>query len=292
MKTFKKHDFGDVTAWELGCNPFTRPIMNVFVYLTGGILVDTGQSHMRRELLAALEGREIGAVVLTHHHEDHSGNASVIRDARGIPVYAHPLALPPLRDGYPFMPFQYVMWGRPGRVIAAPLPETVRGEKISLTPVHTPGHSADHVAFLEKNRGWLFSGDLYLGRSIRYFRFNEDIQETVASLEKALALDFDVLFCAHNPQKKEGKKTLREKLEFLRNFCGEIEGYASSGYDAKGTVRLLAHREDRFIKYFTFGNASFAHMVRSVYRGLGRERRDDNDAQECPSPGSGHQDKL
>ena len=36
--------------------------------------------------------------------------------------------------------------------------------------IHTPGHSADHIALYEPNRRWLFSGDLYLAPRLRYLR--------------------------------------------------------------------------------------------------------------------------
>ena len=59
----------------------------------GGLLVDAGLSHRRIEVLLARVGRsldDVGAVLLTHGHADHTcGVRSLVRE-RGIAVYAAP----------------------------------------------------------------------------------------------------------------------------------------------------------------------------------------------------------
>ena len=71
--------------------------------------------------------------------------------------------------------YRRVAWGRFTTVEAAPLPEVVEAGGVRLEVVETPGHSPDHVCFFERERGWLFTGDLFLAERQRYLRMDEDL---------------------------------------------------------------------------------------------------------------------
>ncbi len=264
MEIFKLHDFGDVTGIEMGYSPIGRPYMNVLFYYTDGIIIDTGHSNMRHRCLEFLRDKKAEALLLTHFHEDHSGNALHIKLMKNIPVYANPLALDIHLKGFSIQFYQHYMWGKAEKVKAEPLPPVIESGGISLIPVHTPGHTPDHTVYHEKSRGWLFSGDLFVGRQIKFFREGENIYQCIESLEKVKRLDFDSLFCGRNPHVKGGKKQIALKLNFLQDFCGEIHALLESGLDEKGIMKKLYPRENRFLKLITMGNVSFANMVRSV----------------------------
>lgn len=263
------HDFGDVTGFETGYAPLTRPLMNVIFYQVEDILIDTGQSRMSNTILSLLDRRTIGRILLTHHHEDHSGNASLISRTRNIPVFAHPETAKKLSTGFKIMPYQLLLWGKASPVDVSELPGVIEGERIKLVPVHAPGHSKDLTVYHEKDRGWLFSGDLYLGSRIKFFRADENIHETISSLKKVLRLDFRKLFCGHNPKLSDGKKYLMEKHDYLENLCGEIRRLGEKGYSVKEIKRALSRKENLFVYLLTFGNASFSNLVRSALRGDG-----------------------
>jgi glyoxylase-like metal-dependent hydrolase (beta-lactamase superfamily II) len=266
-KFIQKHDFQDVTGFEVGYAPVGSPLMNVLFYQVEDLLLDTGQSHMGKTVLSMLKERRVRRIFLTHHHEDHSGNASLISGQKNIPVYAHEETAQKLSAGFKIMPYQMLLWGRASPVEVLELPEVIPGEKITLLPVHTPGHSKDHTVYYEKERGWLFSGDLYLGSRIKFFRADEKVYETISSLRKVLKLDFDTLFCGHNPKLKEGKKYLKEKHDYLENLCGEIRTLGKKGLSVKEIKKALSRKENLFIYLLTFGNASFSNLVRSALKG-------------------------
>jgi len=90
-------------------------------------------------------------------------------------------------------------------------------------PVHTPGHSIDHVIYHDRDQGWVFSVDLFLGANIKFFRKDEDILQTINSLEKTITLDFDRLFCGHNPKMDDPKSYLGAKLEQLLLLMDEVK---------------------------------------------------------------------
>ncbi len=133
-----------------------------------------------------------------------------------------------------------------------------------MIPIHAPDHSKDHTIFYEKNHGWLFCGDLYLGSKIKYCRADENLIDTLKSLRETLRLDFDPLFCAHNPREHNGHLALKMKLEFLENFCGEVEHLLNSGLSPREIIKKMSHNEVRFVQMFTFGNVSFEQMIRKA----------------------------
>lgn len=243
--------------------------MNVHFYYLDGILVDTGQHHMQRHALDAIDDLLLHHILLTHHHEDHSGNAAAFHNQTGAPVQGHTLTADKLKKGYRILPYQHLIWGRATPVQVDPIPATIESDQYVLTPVETPGHSKDHLVFLEKNRGWLFSGDLFIGEKIKFFRSDEDIAAQIRSLKEVLSLDFDALFCAHNPCPRNGKPPLARKLDFLLSLQSKVLALHRQGYPTGEIIRRLDPGTDRKVKLITMGNASFAHMVRSVLKAAG-----------------------
>lgn len=258
---------GPVESFRLGYGPLGPPLMSVVMYLVDGVLIDTAQSRMRPAALELLKGRKIARILLTHHHEDHSGNAASVSARHGAPIQAHPLAAEKLRRGFGIRPYQHAVWGRaqPSAGVEA-TDAPVETGRFRLTPIHTPGHSRDHTVYLEKDNGWLFSGDLYLGERIKFFRSDERFLDQIGSLRKVLAHDFDALFCAHNPAPTGGPEKLRRKLGFLEEFFGKVERLKGQGKPLRAVSKELDRGQDRLVKWVTLGNASFANMVRAAYR--------------------------
>lgn len=267
MHTIERHRFGPVEGFRLGFGPLWAPPLTVFMYWLDGLLVDTGQSHMRRHAARLLEGRRVRQIALTHHHEDHSGNAGPLAASHGATVLGHPLAARKLERGFAILPYQHATWGLAAPVEVAPLPAMLHTDAFRLEPIHTPGHSKDHTVYLEPDHGWLFAGDLFLGERIKFFRSDEDIGQQIASIRLVLRRDFEALFCSHRPAPRGGHARLARKLQFLEDFAGEVARLARRGLGEREILRALARQpQDRLVRLFTTGNASFAHMVRSALR--------------------------
>ncbi len=264
MKICSKFQFGDVEAYEFGYGFIVRPPMTVFLYCIDGILVDTAQPLMRKAVVDVLQNKRISRIVLTHHHEDHSGNAAILKELKKASVYADRRAREKMRDGFRILPYQHVLWGRPGMLDVLPLDGKIEGINYTLTPVHTPGHSEDHTVFFEEHQGWLFSGDLYLSDRIKYFRSDEKFGDTVRSLRKVLELDFEALFCAHSPSPTNGKEMIRRKLHFLEDILGEVKTLLEKGYEKKEIVMKMSREEVTFVKLATLGDVSLARMISSA----------------------------
>ena len=78
---------------RLGYSPIGRPIMSVHMYVVDGLVIDTGLHHLARSVQQLLQGKVINRIILTHHHEDHSGNAAMLSAGHAIPVLGHALAV-------------------------------------------------------------------------------------------------------------------------------------------------------------------------------------------------------
>ena len=274
MRILKRHDFGEVQGWELGWSPMGRPLMTTICYRAGPVLIDTGLAHMRGAVLemVAQEHDNIQAVRLTHYHEDHSGNAAAIKSRFHIPVYGSMETASKLARPYRIFPYQHLMWGAADPVAIDFLPDRLESNGISFEPVHTPGHSKDHTVYLVPERGWLFSGDLYLSHQIKFFRADERIEDQIRSLKKVLALDFDALFCGHHPQHEKGKDYITRKLQYLEDIYGSVAEQAAKGMNAPEVMKALRLKEAKMVKWICFGNVSMENMVRSVMRSLEADR--------------------
>jgi glyoxylase-like metal-dependent hydrolase (beta-lactamase superfamily II) len=266
MHVVQHHRFGEVEAFELGYGPYWRPFLTVYVYCVAGVAIDSGPRRMQRSAREIYARWRPELLLLTHYHEDHSGNAALVQRELGTEVLAPAQALDKLRRGFPVMPYQHLAWGLIEPFAAEPLPARIEAGRCSFTPLHTPGHSKDHTVYLERERGWLFSGDLYISDRIKRFRSDEHIGQQISSLRRVLSNDFDALFCAHRPHRRRGRRRLQAKLAFLEDFCGEIAGYAARGDGERAILQRLQERENSMWRLATGGNVSFAHMVRSALR--------------------------
>ena len=266
MRFLQSHNFNKITAYQLGWSMVGPPLMTVYCYVLGDLIIDTGLSHMQKEALTIASGHGVKRICLTHHHEDHSGNAEAIRQRLNTTVYGHPITAKTMSAAFKILPYQKYVWGKATPTTVDTIPDKIETPLGDMTPVHTPGHSQDHTCFYLEDAGVVFSGDLYLGDKIKYFRADEDMGQQINSLETILSLDFQALLCSHAPKMADGKRHLARKLDFLQNLYGNILTLWEKGMSAKQIFRSLRLREDYFIKYFCFGDVSMMNGVRSAIR--------------------------
>lgn len=266
MRLVKSYDFDGIKGYQLGWSLFGPPLMTVYCYVIGDLMVDTGQSHMQKEALDIAGNHGIKRIVLTHHHEDHSGNAAAIKLKTRAEVYGHFLTVEKMSAEFKILPYQQYVWGKAGPLKIEPVPETIETDMGHMTFVHTPGHSKDHTVYFIENAGILFSGDLYLADKIKFFRSDEDMGTQIESLKKILKLEFQILLCSHYPRLENGRERIAQKLSFLEDLYGSIIALWEKGIPEKQIFKALRLKEDYFTKYFCFGNVSMSNGVRSAVR--------------------------
>jgi len=269
VRRLVEHDFGVARGFELGWSLIGKPWMTVHVWVVDHVLIDTGQRHMRREVVELARNCDIDAVLLTHHHEDHSANAAAVARELGVPICGHPETAAKLARGFRILPYQHYVWGAAEPVTIEECTTTFSSRSLHFEPVHTPGHSRDHTAWWIPEHGCLLAGDLYLADRIKFFRVDEDFGTQIGSLRRVIdGYDVDMLLCAHRPQRSGGRERLRAKLGFLEDLYGRIGDLHRQGLSESEIMKGAGVCEIRSIVAITGGNVSARNMVRSALRSL------------------------
>ncbi len=271
MRASEKVD-GEVEVFRLETR-FSRALSyRACAALVDGLLVDSGFTHARGQLLRELRGRTVEQVVNTHAHEDHVGNNREIAERFGAEVAAPPVAVAALTrpERIAVLPYQRILWGVPPPSVARPLGREIRTRRFRFDVVPTPGHSRDHVCFHEPERGWLFSGDLYLGSQVRLARPFENGADLVASLERAVALRPRILFCGHRGPLEGAVEVLERKLRFLAGMRERALALSRAGSPPEEIAARLVGREPLGYRLFTQGDLSKLNFVRSLLKEPGQ----------------------
>lgn len=235
-------------------------------YRVNHTLIDTGPPNQWGVMRGVIEEKPLRQVILTHHHEDHSGNAANLSRDFSVEVFAPAGSIDPMVNGFALRMYQKLLWGRPGKMKPLPVPEKIAaGQGIGLIPVGTPGHSPDMTCFFEPERKWLFSGDLFISRSLFYLRQDEDFGMLIRSLKQILTFDFQTVFCAHRGIVQNGRQALREKLDFLVSLARKARKLHSAGLSVSLITRRLLGREDH-MSLFTTYHFSKQKLIRSCLK--------------------------
>ena len=235
------------------------------LYRMGSTVIDTGPPNQWRIVRRFLAERRVERVIVTHHHEDHSGNLARVHEDLAPAIYSPADGVGPLARGFALKLYQHVMWGKPRRVEPAPMPEAIDLDGgLQLRSVTAPGHSEDMTCYLEPARGFLFTGDLYIASKTRYLRSDEDLGQQIESLRRILELDFATMFCSHRGVIRDGKAALAKKLDFLQGLVERVAHLRREGRSAREITRRLAGREG-FMTLFTGFHFSKRNLIEACY---------------------------
>ena len=143
-------------------------------------VVDPGDAAPIFKVLDKLQ-LTLSAILLTHHHRDHTGGVSDLLQRFDVPVFG------PRNESITAVK-QLLSEGD-----SVTIPEL----GLHLTVFDVPGHTLGHIAYLAQEQGWLFCGDtLFAGGCGRLFEGTP--AQMVNSLEKLAALPIETqVYCAH-----------------------------------------------------------------------------------------------
>jgi len=256
-----------VQGFKFGYLPYGKPTFFVHIFFVDGLLIDTAQSRMRKEVLGVIENLPVQQIFLTHHHEDHSGNLTAIQEKFSVPTYASSKCVELMKKPPSISFAQWVTWGKSkANFNITPEDKHIETARYSFELIPIPGHAEDMLGLYEQNQGWFFSADLYVNDYIKFFMRNESMAQQIISIQRVLKLDFEVLFCNHNPQLKDGKKLLQSKLNFLENFYGKVSRLYQKGYSISAIYKELKLKRSWSIRLLSHGNLSTLNMIQSVFR--------------------------
>jgi glyoxylase-like metal-dependent hydrolase (beta-lactamase superfamily II) len=234
-----------VTADNPG--PFTFAGTNSYIVGRDVLaVIDPGpedENHLGA-LMKAIAGRPVSHILVSHTHRDHSPLSARLKELTGAPLVA---------EG-PHRPARLRLEGeatpldsggdtdfRPDLVLADG--ERVEGDGWALRAVHTPGHTANHLAFALEGTGLLFSADHVMAWSTTVVAPPDgSMKDYMASLDKLLERDDRIFYPGHG-----GPVTAPKP--FLRG--------------------LKAHRKMReraILERIVAGDRSIPVIVRAIYR--------------------------
>jgi glyoxylase-like metal-dependent hydrolase (beta-lactamase superfamily II) len=160
--------------------PFTLEGTNTWVVgRDPSLVIDPGPDDPGHVLRVLDEAEPVGAILLTHRHEDHAPGAGRLADASGAPVRA---------------------FGPGGNAVPLADGELVEAGATAVRAVHTPGHSPDHLCFLLEPERVLFSGDTVLGQGTSVVDPPDgDMAAYIRSLQKLRELEPSTIYPGHGP---------------------------------------------------------------------------------------------
>lgn len=223
--------------------PFTYTGTGVYIIGDKNVaVIDPGPQTPKHidALNAALAGRTVTHVLVTHHHIDHSPLAAPLAKQHGCKVYGYGKQVRPpdggevrleAGDDLSFKPDVEI---RDGHVI--------EGDGWTVEAIHTPGHTSNHLCFLLRDENILFSGDHIMGWSTSVVSPPDGhMGDYLNSLERILARKVKQIWPTHGP-------SIDNPEEFV------------SAYIAHRHVR-----EDQICKALSEGLSSIGDIVAKLY---------------------------
>lgn len=258
-KTIKKHDvlcLGS-KASLLGTS------IPVWTYLVDGLLLDTGPFSLRKDFVPFYQEQSIEQAALTHYHEDHCGLAQWLQANKQTRILmpAQSLHLAAQKARLPL--YRRLFWGKRQPFQASALPREINSGKYCLQVIPAPGHTQDHVVFLEQNQGWLFSGDVFVLARPELGFWEEDITALLQTLEHLAGLDFQILFCSHSGPQVQGRQLLRQKMDYLLQVQEKARELKNQGWSIKRIVSSIFPRK-RAVEFITKGEWSRKNLIQGL----------------------------
>lgn len=178
----------------------------------GVVVLDPGPddaSHV--EAILDATGGAVGAILVSHHHLDHAGATTALKERTGAPVLA----------------FSHEYGGEIDDGLAD-------GDRIAgLTVLHTPGHAPDHLSFARPD-GVLFTGDHVMAWSPTSVMIpgGGDLGDYLRSLRRILARSDSIHLPGHGPPLPNPRgyieDLLREREARATAVCKALDGGAET----------------------------------------------------------------
>ena len=237
--------------------------LNVFCFEMDGVLIDTGAKSILHAFKPFFEEMDVDQVMITHNHEDHTGAAAYLQKHYHLPVFMNELSIPEGKEKASYPLYRKIFWGVRDPFQAVPIANTFDSRHATWDVIATPGHKEDHLSFLNRETGQLFSGDLYVHPRTKVILRNESIPTIINSLRKMITYDFGEMFCCHAGYVQDGKKALHKKLDYLTSFQEEVIHLHDKGWNEKEIQHKMLPKKYP-ITYLSRGEWNSSHMIRSI----------------------------
>ncbi|HLS60076.1 MAG TPA: MBL fold metallo-hydrolase [Virgibacillus sp.] len=239
--------------------------LKVSIFMIDGLLIDTGPTTKRADLIRLLTDWKFTEVILTHHHEDHTGLAHWIQQHKKTPIYIHEYGVGDCEKNGKIPLYRRAFWGSRKAFQPQTLPHLFKTKQYTWDIIHTPGHAHDHVALYNREKRWMFGGDLYVqGTPKSMFSF-ESAPMIIRSLKEILTYDFDTYICSHVGIMHNGRDRIEKKVEYLENLQGKVLDLRAQGLSAK-EIRKQLFPNKHLMQYLSLFENSPQHLIDSMMK--------------------------
>jgi glyoxylase-like metal-dependent hydrolase (beta-lactamase superfamily II) len=220
----------------LAPNPGPFTFRGTGVYIVGGgnsvAVIDPGPElpeHIEA-LKRALDGRKVSHILVTHTHKDHSPAARPLSQWSGAPTYGFG-AHAETNDVEEGGARQFV----PDVLVADD--SWILGEDFTITALHTPGHTANHVCYALEEEKALFTGDHVMGWSTSVIAPPDgNMGDYLRSLEKLITRDDAILYPTHGSPIPDPEPFLHAYLIHRRMREAQIAARLARGTDTIAAI--------------------------------------------------------
>ncbi|MGY3715774.1 MBL fold metallo-hydrolase [Sutcliffiella cohnii] len=239
--------------------------LNVHSFCTDGVLIDTGARSLEKFFIPFFENLSIDQVMITHYHEDHTGCATYLQKEKKFPLYMSNEMIASCKEKADYPLYRQLFWGKRKPFHALPIANTFQSRNATWSVIETPGHAKDHLSFLNRDTGQLFTGDLYCQEKTKVVLREESIPMIIESLERVLTYEFDEVFCSHAGHLKNGRIALQRKLNYLLDLQGNILKMHKEGLSSEEIKSQLFPKKYPIMR-FSQGEWDSIHIVHSVIK--------------------------
>jgi glyoxylase-like metal-dependent hydrolase (beta-lactamase superfamily II) len=203
-------------------------------------VIDPGpdDSEHLTSLMAAIGGRPVSHILITHTHLDHSPLAARLKALTGAATAGfgpHGAGVAARRG------VKLDMGSDPNFAPDIELRdgETIETEEWSLSAVFTPGHTSNHMCYALEEEKALFSGDHVMSWSTSVIAPPDGrMSDYMRSLDKLIERGDDMLWPTHGPPRKDPKPLVKALIAHRRMREGAILARLKDG--AKDVSALIA----------------------------------------------------
>ncbi|NOR38864.1 MAG: MBL fold metallo-hydrolase [Candidatus Thorarchaeota archaeon] len=238
-----------------------KAIMWAYSYRVDNVFFDAGCANAKEELRSHIKGIE--RLLVTHSHEDHVGGCSVLNP--DIPILAPALAIPVLKSPPNLNEFFQYVWGQPEPIEDVELmPSQFSVGDLEFEVIPLPGHSQDMVGFYEAHNRWFFSADgVPLPSKKRLAMDDENVPQAIATMERILELDLDVLFDFHRGPIRDPQQHIQTRIDFLKGVQNQVCELHKEGKTIEEIQSILNFKPPWYMD-LTEGRFGIDYLIRSL----------------------------
>lgn len=253
-------------------SPYTYKGTNTYILGEGRevFLIDPGPEDAAHldAILAALTGRKLTHIVVTHTHRDHVDGLDALQERTGAVIagFGRKVENPgrarvsPSGGEYVEKDFDPDIVLKDG--------DRLEGSGFALTALHTPGHAPDHLGFALDGTRYFFSGDHVMGWNTSVVAPPEgSMSAYLASLEKLMGRNDEIYFPGHGGRVYEPQRLVKAYMLHRRMREQAILECVRNGQTTIPEIVAVIYRDldPRLVKAASLSVA--AHIEHLVERG-------------------------